>query len=158
VVPGSSDQQKEEFMLSTTQMRRNAINITDHDGYVAATALTLAIAAIEDLPERVQEAKGLELLLTAIVPDELDRIQLLVDATTELSRAAATTERVCPEGSLVMSRSIITTRVNHLRCDCGREIRPYDLEADDGMVRLICAACHRDLLQIEWEVSHENHI
>jgi hypothetical protein len=38
---------------------------------------------------------------------------------------------------------------NHLRCDCGRVIKDRDLETGDSRVRLICPACHQDLLEIE---------
>ena len=43
-----------------------------------------------------------------------------------------------------------TVRVGDLRCGhCGRVVQAFDVDLDDGDVRVICAGCHRDLLHIE---------
>jgi hypothetical protein len=37
-----------------------------------------------------------------------------------------------------------------LRCDCGRVVQPHDPElVADGEIRLVCAGCHQDLIEIE---------
>jgi hypothetical protein len=37
-----------------------------------------------------------------------------------------------------------------LRCECGRVIQPHDPELiNTGSIRLVCAGCHRDLLELD---------
>jgi hypothetical protein len=35
-----------------------------------------------------------------------------------------------------------------LKCRCGWDLRPTDVEVDFGEVRWICSGCHRDVLII----------
>jgi hypothetical protein len=42
-----------------------------------------------------------------------------------------------------------TRTFDRLHCTCGRTIKPYDFEADNGDVSLVCPSCHEHLLQIE---------
>jgi hypothetical protein len=36
-----------------------------------------------------------------------------------------------------------------LQCACGRALQPYDVEADEQLVRLVCTRCHTELLVVE---------
>jgi hypothetical protein len=60
------------------------------------------------------------------------------------------------------SSSIVTgfrnvTVAAGLRCpgpDCGHEFKPHDFEVlDDGVVRLMCPACHRVAIEIDLNIG-----
>jgi hypothetical protein len=41
-------------------------------------------------------------------------------------------------------------RVHHAHCTCGRLIQPGDFQViDDDQFRVVCPACHRDVLSVE---------
>jgi hypothetical protein len=42
-----------------------------------------------------------------------------------------------------------------LRCPCGRQIDPHDVETFDDTIRVICASCHDLILEIELLSSSE---
>jgi hypothetical protein len=52
-------------------------------------------------------------------------------------------------------RRVGVAEIMAARCECGRPIEPDDLELiSERQLRAICAACHRDLFQIDrtrWE-------
>ena len=40
-----------------------------------------------------------------------------------------------------------------LQCGCGRGVRPYDVEADEQHVRIVCPRCHAELLVVEFSAG-----
>jgi hypothetical protein len=40
-----------------------------------------------------------------------------------------------------------------LRCPCGKDLRPYDIDASSQGVRIICQGCHRLLVELELEAG-----
>jgi hypothetical protein len=44
----------------------------------------------------------------------------------------------------------LTVRARGLRCDCGHELRPHDVELlEPGLIRMLCSSCHSELASIE---------
>jgi hypothetical protein len=52
------------------------------------------------------------------------------------------------EPSIAKSGDFTIRCSGRFACDCGRRIQAFDIEVDDGLVRLVCPACHADLLSV----------
>ncbi len=67
-----------------------------------------------------------------------------MSADTQPSRGA----EAAPSIAKTASGDFTIRCSGRLVCDCGRRIQAFDIEVDDGLVKLNCPACHADLLSV----------
>jgi hypothetical protein len=71
-------------------------------------------------------------------------------------RAAGRRARHHCEGTKMTMPTVIMTYVNPLlRCPCGRTLQGGDLRIDDGLVRIDCPRCNRELVEVLFPTAAE---